>query len=237
MKNSWKGKSHYEFYKNGSGRFLYHERFRYIKNTLAKIMHDDNAALVPKKMIDMGCGDGLLANELKTDGLLIIATDSDTDRIYRARQGNKINSRLIVSDVLHPVFKDDSADIILIHHVMEHIEDSDTEIIRICRGILKKGGYLILGVPNEGSFLGRLSRSMHPWLYAKGEHVNFYCEEYLVSLLEGNGLTVDSVGRIGFLFPVYYMHMAFISLKPLFYFRALSDKDAQGNCGFIDNSL
>ena len=31
------------------------------------------------------------------------------------------------------------------------------------------------------------------------------------------GFEVKEVGRIGFLFPVYYMHMALISVKPLFY--------------------
>lgn len=216
MKNAWKNKSHHAFYKKGIGKFLHKERSKYIKGTLLKISGADTHS-IPKLMIDLGCGDGVLTEDLQMNSLKILAIDFDINRILKIKDKTGLNTKLLVSDVTHLALKDSSADIILIHHVIEHVDSPDEEVINNCRDILRQGGYLIIGIPNEDSFLGRLSRRIHPRLYAEGEHIKYYSEKSMTTLVKSKGFSIESIGRVGFLFPIYYIHLALISFKPFFY--------------------
>lgn len=216
MKNAWKGKSHHDFYEKGLARFLHAERLGHVNRAISRIMEGPDAGAA-KTLIDLGCGDGVLTANIGTRGLKVMGTDIDLDRVRKAVSHSASGESYAVSDVMRPPFRAGSADIVLIHHVIEHLEGNDGNVLSECYRLLKGGGYLIVGVPNEDSLMGRISRRMHPRLYSEGEHVNFYSESSIISLLTSVGFDVQSIGRIGFLFPLYYLHMALISVKPLFY--------------------
>jgi 2-polyprenyl-3-methyl-5-hydroxy-6-metoxy-1,4-benzoquinol methylase len=208
LKYAWKGKSQYNCLEKGLGRYLHKARVSFIMAALNEII-EDNPGL---SLLDLGCGDGVLTMYMAQDKrLLVVAADSDIDRIRKARDlTNGCQVRFLVADLVCCCFRDSRADIVLLHHVLEHV-DNDKKLLADCFAMLKEGGFLILGVPNEGSLLGRLMRFLHRGLYEKGEHINFYSERGVVKNLKDTGFEIIKIGRIGFLFPFYYLHMLLIS--------------------------
>ena len=144
-------------------------------------------------------------------GGLVVAADRDLNRIKRANDLIGIyGTKFVNCDVAESCFRENSFDLIILHHVLEHV-DNDKAALRDCFRMLKEGGALILGVPNEGAIMGRISRALHKRLYEKGEHVNFYSERDIVRGITDFGFKINEIYRVGFLFPVYYLHMLLIS--------------------------
>lgn len=220
MRNIWATKSQQDFCLKGYGKFLHRQRAKYLKEILIRLISNDGH-LGPKNIIDLGCGEGVLTRELPMKNLRIFAADYDINRILKAKSAILLNIEFFVSDVLNIALKEKCADIILFHHVVEHLDNSDEQAIENCQYILKDGGYLILGIPNEDSLLGMISRKIHHNLYTKGEHVNFYSESSITAMLKAKGFRPVSTYRIGFLFPIYYLHMIFISMETTFFLGQL----------------
>ena len=66
-----------------------------------------------------------------------------------ARPGLAPSATLLLADILDYPAGDAAFDLVLFHHVIEHILD-DTAALATVRRILKPGGLLVLGTPNEG---------------------------------------------------------------------------------------
>lgn len=215
MKNCWKNQSQIKFLEKGLGRYLHRERLKYIRESLDRI---DRERPDKKALIDLGCGEGVLTNNLQNDNFRIFAIDYDFDRILQAKAKSYSQETFIVSDVLKLALKNEIADVVILHHVIEHLKGADEKILEICYNLIKDDGYLIVGVPNEDSLLGKTLRKIHHKLYAKGEHVNFYSEKTILELLRKKCFSIELVARIGFIFPIYYIHIILIGIKPIFYF-------------------
>lgn len=68
-------------------------------------------------------------------------------------------------DILKTTFKKESFDLVFSHGIIEHFKDP-TEMINAHLNLLKKGGYLIIGVPNVGSkFYGPIQRFLSKDIY------------------------------------------------------------------------
>ncbi|HQQ06848.1 MAG TPA: methyltransferase domain-containing protein [Candidatus Omnitrophota bacterium] len=216
MKNSWRNKKQTGFLVRGPGRYLHRERLGCIIDALDRI---SGAGKVRKTLVDLGCGEAVITGSLDAGRYRLYGVDADINRLRVAlRNGHDARVSFINADILAPSIRDASADVVLLHHVIEHLEGADVAALQICRRLLLPGGYLIVGIPNEGSIPGRMMRGLHRGLYEKGEHANFYSERDILALLERSGFSVESVARIGFLIPVFYIHMAFLGIKPVFYF-------------------
>ncbi len=106
----------------------------------------------PGKVLDIGCGRGLLLNKLRQRGWDPYGTELSEDAAAYAR------------DVLHlPVttrpldelsFADNEFDLVIIWHVLEHVTSPLSLLDEVAR-ILKPGGYLLVAVPNFGSWEAR----------------------------------------------------------------------------------
>lgn len=143
MKNAWKNKSQYDFYIKGHGRFLHAERLKYIKKIIRQIVKVQDGPKI-YTAIDLGCGEGVLTTQIATDKLKIILTDYDLGRVLKAKSASTSDEKFIVSDILSPVFKKEVADIVILHHVIEHIEDV-SRVLKNCFNLLSSEGFLILG--------------------------------------------------------------------------------------------
>jgi len=207
-KFTWSDKKQIDYLEKGPLRHLHRRRMNFINRHLENLL----PAFPDATCMDLGCGDGLFLKDFFSKGRMeLIGCDADLVRLLRAREFSR-NTPLVCAFADKAPFRSNVFDILILHHVLEHIED-DNKAMRECRRLLKKGGILILGVPNEDSPNGRLSRFLHPKLYRTGEHVNFYSEDKILNLLKSLNFKVLEIGRIGFLFPLYYLHILLISNK------------------------
>lgn len=80
--------------------------------------------------------------------------------------------------------KQDYYDIITMWDVLEHIDNCD-EVIKRCNGMLKKGGFIILQVPQIDSFFAK--RQKENWQAMGLDHVNYFSKETIKRLLKDKG--------------------------------------------------
>lgn len=128
-----------------------------------------------KKILDLGCGNNKTLPEAV--GLDMIKKDE----VITSLNGNPTSAADIEADVSAPLpieFK--TIDYVIARHVLEHLMDSVT-VLRQWKKVLKKGGKLIIAVPNNGRILSV------PMNY---EHVHGWNPESMKSLLEAVGMKV-----------------------------------------------
>lgn len=109
-----------------------------------------------KKILDVGCGDGLFIYSLLQFGADVYGIDINK----RAINIGKVN-RLkvsVASDIGKAEFRDNYFDIVRMWHVVEHTYDPK-RILKQAYVILKDKGILIIGVPNIRSLAFKLLKS------------------------------------------------------------------------------
>ena len=157
--------------------------------------------LVPKKglILDLGCGDGLLANYLAISGpeRKIVGVDLNKERIKHAQKGLK-NTRFIHEDALKE--KGLSPDVIIMSHVLHHLKsfEAQDKLLQDCIAGLRKGGKLIILEIKPSLSLEYLvtivvDYTIYPMLFEKkiiGSRVYYRKEGNWVNLLSSCGLNV-----------------------------------------------
>lgn len=110
-----------------------------------------------RRILDAGCGEGVLVEEFRAQGFQIEGLDLNYESEY-VRRGN----------VLDMPFKDESFDAVLLLDVFEHLGYLDQPgALAEIRRVLKKGGVLLAAIPNLAhmnsrfrmALLGRLDRT------------------------------------------------------------------------------
>ena len=157
-------------------------------------------------VLDAGCGDGTNLISMNTiPGLIVCGIDYNPLRITRAK--NKLQETSIIQgDLLKLPFKEQTFDVILLNHVLEHIPE-DSVVLHELNRSLKQDGLLIVGVPNEGCILGQLrNKIIQRNILKTTDHVHFYTEQYMISLLNSDKWFIKEIRREGFFTPFTYLH-------------------------------
>lgn len=119
---------------------VYLAKMEFVKNFLNKTPKN-------KKILDMGCGEGVLVQEYSKKGYDIKGIDLN----YKSKFVTK-------GDIRKTNYKKTSFDIILCLDVIEHLNFDEQElVIKEIDRILKKGGALLISIPNLAHFASRLS--------------------------------------------------------------------------------
>lgn len=160
-------------------------------------------------VLDAGCGDGINLRELsrlveRFDRPKILGTDYSRLRIGRAASAP--GSRLTQSSLTHLPYQDNTVDILLCNQVLEHISETDVVLRQLYR-VLRPGGLLILGVPNEGCLLAQTrNHFLQRSISRRTDHVNFFTASTLRNEIERTGFTVYAIEREGFFWPHLRVH-------------------------------
>lgn len=112
------------------------------------------------RLIDIGCGPGVMTKELLKKDFSVYNIDISPLMIERAKQGlsaHKYKNRVFfeVSNIEDMNFKDSYFDVVLCIGVIEYLGDRHSAMVKISK-ILKKGGTIIISFPNKSSVLNIL---------------------------------------------------------------------------------
>lgn len=169
------------------------------------------------RVLDAGCGDGInlvgLREVAARDNLQVslFGVDYNPLRLSRARQADPL-VRLQQGSLYGLPFAEGTFDVVLCNQVIEHVPDLDTALCELVR-VLRPGGLLIVGTPNEGCLMARTrNRVIQPFIGRTTDHVHFFTWHTLTRALSGVGLGVQQIQRETFFFPCSYVNMCFTEL-------------------------
>jgi 2-polyprenyl-3-methyl-5-hydroxy-6-metoxy-1,4-benzoquinol methylase len=116
-----------------------------------------------KRVLDVGCSSGYLAQPLSERGNTIVGIELDP---AAAREAERFCDRVLVGDVetMDLAFEPGSFDVVLCGDVVEHLRDPVAALGRL-RPLLKPGGRLVLSTPNVANWAIRLSLLGGRWRY------------------------------------------------------------------------
>lgn len=159
-------------------------------------------------ILDVGCGNGAVANYLIAKGYNVYGTDASESGIAIANHQHpgRFCIQNLATDRLPDMFSNIQFDTIISTEVIEHLYDP-RKYISFCKGVLSKGGRLIISTPYNGylkylalAIVGGMDR--HLTVLWDGGHIKFWSKKTLTLLLEEQGFKVIDfigVGRFPYL--------------------------------------
>jgi ubiquinone/menaquinone biosynthesis C-methylase UbiE len=188
------------------------------RETTAKNMMPKNI----NKMLDVGCKGGSLLIEEKDNFKHGFGIDLSEEVIALARKNTsdhglskKISFKQADLETELP-FPEGEFDMVTCMAVLEHLFDPEKAIREINR-VLRKGGYLMIEVPNIAWLPRRLSlffgvRPRTSWAPGwDGGHLNYFTFSSLEKLLEDNVFKVLKIGCSGIFAKLRYIHPPLLS--------------------------
>ena len=183
---------------------------------------DDLKSLEGLRILDIGCGGGLLSEPMARLGADVVGADAAAGNIPVAEVHAKQSGLEI--DYRHTTAEDlatagEQFDVVLNMEVVEHVADPPAFLLA-CQQLLKPGGLMICSTINRNpkSYVMAIIGAEHVmrWL-PKGTHEwqKFITPDELFAMLEGAGL--KPVDRKGFVF------------NPILWNWAISDRDLSVN--------
>lgn len=152
-------------------------RLRYIRDRVDAHWHGDPKARQPlagKRVLDMGCGAGLLTEPLARMGGTVTGVDAAHENIMVA-QDHAAQSRLTIRYRCGEIdaVAGETFDLITCLEVIEHVADPASFLAGLA-GLLAPGGVMILSTPNRtplsrlaligiGETVGGIPRGTHDW--------------------------------------------------------------------------
>ena len=150
------------------------------------------------RILDYGCGGGEFANAIrKISSLTVHACDMQSDR-----------PSSLMADIPYisvaDIGKSDNFDIVVLRHVLEHMEYPRHELEIIAKKLTPQG-QIFIEVPSTQSLFRILLGSRWPG-YFFPFHVHVFSEKGLIELAAQSGLIVKSIKRCNFpIFGVFFM--------------------------------
>jgi SAM-dependent methyltransferase len=162
-----------------------HDSFWAYRDALIKFIgHGEGEAL------DLGCGEGRIARELKACGYRVAALDPVGEFVRAAREARSADNYVVASGVNLP-FQDASFDLVMAYNVIMDVDDV-RGTIKEARRILRRTGVLVICIVHPFSDRGRFAstESMSPFVIQD----NYFCEQPFEGTEERDGLQMHFAG-------------------------------------------
>lgn len=170
------------------------KRRLYVQDVLKRELTKQGLTRAPT-LLDLGCGDGNNLVWLRHYADRLYGSDYNFTRLSRATV-RAPGAALFLADVLRYPTRDDAFDVIFFNHVIEHIPNDAAALAEV-RRILKPGGLLVLGAPNEGAWWWQWAYRRNPRSLETTDHVHFYTAAVLRTRLEKAGFVVHAIKHMG----------------------------------------
>lgn len=158
-----------------------------------------------KEVLDVGAGDGSLAEYLQKLNCKVVAIEKDADKAIECR-GKRIET--LTWDVENGIRLDQTFDIVLFADILEHLKNP-SKVLRDAQLKLKKDGHIIASFPNVANWKIRLKLLAGNFDYTEQgildtTHLRFYTRKTARELLESAGYEIEEVECVpSFPFPYY----------------------------------
>ena len=181
-------------------------RISYIKNNIIKTfeLNKKKSPLKGIKILDIGCGGGLLSEPLCRLGAEVTGIDASEKNINVAKLHSKKNDLKINYICASPekLKTQNKFDVILNMEIVEHVADVNF-FLKSCSKLLKKDGIMFVATLNKTlkSYIFAIIGAEYilRWLpIGTHEWENFLKPEKLVSILKKNNLSVDKIDGMKF---------------------------------------
>jgi len=142
----------HEWWQDGSPRF---RSLRNIAPLKLELIREWCGSVKGRKVYDLGCGGGFISVPLLLEGADLVGVDQSKESIEVARIAAKGVGKFIAGDICSLPFESESADIVLLADVLDHIPDFKMAIAEAAR-VLRPGGML---------FASTLNRTFSSWFF------------------------------------------------------------------------
>ncbi len=149
-------------------------------------------------MLEIGCGVGDFLHEMEQKGW-------NCTGIEPSKEAKAIAKNRVKANILNPedlaTLKDESFDLITMWHVLEHVDNLKDEVRHLQR-LLKKGGRLVLALPNFKSTDAEYYREY--WAaYDVPRHLNHFCRESINNIFKTTKLQLKKIDKL--VWDAYYI--------------------------------
>jgi 2-polyprenyl-3-methyl-5-hydroxy-6-metoxy-1,4-benzoquinol methylase len=142
----------------------------------------------PGRVLDVGCGKGLLLLRLRDAGWDVHGTElSEISSRYARGQGLPVHQVAVEQAGFEP----QSFDLVTMFHVLEHLTDPRHTLEHLW-ALLRPGGFLVVEVPNIGSWYARFFGD-HWFHYDVPRHVYHFNRSTLERMLNASGFDLVSM--------------------------------------------
>jgi len=170
-----------------------------------------------RKVLDLGCGNGVLAGEINSLGYDVTGIDADYEGIQYAKSKNPT-----VNFLQHSIYEDlpdinkIKFNVVVSSEVIEHLF-LPRFLPKFAFSVLDDDGYLIITTPYHGYLKNLAISVMNKWdkhldPFWDGGHIKLWSRKTLTKLLQEHGFTVLSFKGLG-RFPYMWKSMLIVAKK------------------------
>ncbi len=150
------------------------------------------------RLLDVGCATGgliekAIENNFQASGVELSG--------WAASIAQKMGLDVVNKPLSKAGFAKDSFDVVTCIDVVEHV-DSPRKLVGDINKVLKSGGYFCIVTPNKNSLVSRILGEK--WWHIRNDHIYYFSEETLSSLLEASGFEIVEIKSYGWSFSYDY---------------------------------